>query len=207
MSPTYEITTTQEFMAAMGDPRRMRILEILTKQQASATEIAKMIEESPQTTQYHVKVLEKVGLVELVAKREVRGAVEKFYRAVAEQFVFTEKIGEAPGIDTAMLDYATEWMQLGRLEVETGDEPAVLNVTVQGVKCDGETAKQFDKGPLAEANRQWRECNRDEEEDVYILVTALFRIPRDTTLPEKPEAIFVSGKDLPGEMELGEQEP
>jgi len=205
MSPTHEIKTAQEFMAAIGDPRRMRILEILTQQQASATEMAKMIEESPQTTQYHVKVLEKAGLIELVETREVRGALEKFYRAVAEQFILSEKIGEAPDMDTMALDWAGEWLRLGRLEAEISDERAVLNVNAQGIRCDTDTAREFANGPLTEVNKSYRDYNRSEG-DIYMLVTALFRIPRGTTMPEKPEALFTSARDFPGEIEFAQGE-
>jgi DNA-binding transcriptional ArsR family regulator len=205
MGPVHELATSEEFMAAMGDPRRMRILEILTHQQASATELARVIAESPQTTQYHVKVLERAGLVRLVDKREVRGAVEKFYRAVADQFVLTERIGDAPDLQTAMLDFAAEWMRLGRMEAESSDEPAVLCVGAQGIRCDAPTAKEFSNGPLAQLNRQYQQYDRDEG-DIYLLVSALFRIPRDTPLPDKPEVLFAVDEGVAGETESAQQD-
>ena len=47
MSPTKQLETTEQVVAAMGDMRRMRILEILTERQASVKELSEIIHESP----------------------------------------------------------------------------------------------------------------------------------------------------------------
>lgn len=178
-------------MAAMGDPRRMNMLSYLTTEAASATQLARMMDESPQTMQYHLKVLEKAGLVEIVDTRQARGAVEKFYRAVADQFTFDEKIGESPGAGGLGLDFITEWVKLGRIEAEVSDEPSVYHATVLAMDCNPEDAKKFAAGTLSHAGEEYRALDRDGG-DSFVLVTALFRIPKDKPLPEAPKSPFVN---------------
>jgi DNA-binding transcriptional ArsR family regulator len=71
-----------QWVAALNHPLRRSILRILGQQElASATEVAKRTNTRLGNVAYHVKVLNELEVVELVRRRQVRGAFEKFYRS------------------------------------------------------------------------------------------------------------------------------
>jgi predicted ArsR family transcriptional regulator len=66
-------------------PLRVSILEVLEGgAPLSPKHLSVELQASLGTVNYHVTELVKSGLVELVGERQVRGATEHFYRAVAE---------------------------------------------------------------------------------------------------------------------------
>lgn len=70
-----------QWLAALNHPLRRRILRILgAAEVASATEIARLTDVRLGNVAYHVKVLTELEVLELVRRRQVRGAFEKFYR-------------------------------------------------------------------------------------------------------------------------------
>lgn len=69
-------------------------IEMLKRMGAPRTcpELAEFFHESPQKIYYHMKALEKVGLVEKVEERRVRGVVEGYYRAKARSYWLAPKL-------------------------------------------------------------------------------------------------------------------
>lgn len=77
-------------------PLRRRLLRAL-QEPCSAAGLAAKLGESRQRVNYHVRELEKGGLVELVEERPRRGCVERVMRATAKAVVVDpEVIGELP---------------------------------------------------------------------------------------------------------------
>lgn len=71
-----------QWVTALNHPLRRSILRILAeKELASATDIARLTETRLGNVAYHVKVLTELQVLELVRRRQVRGAFEKFYRS------------------------------------------------------------------------------------------------------------------------------
>jgi DNA-binding transcriptional ArsR family regulator len=71
-----------QWVAALNHPLRRSILRILEKQElTSATDISKRTQVRLGNVAYHVKVLNELRVLELVRRRQVRGAFEKFYRS------------------------------------------------------------------------------------------------------------------------------
>jgi DNA-binding transcriptional ArsR family regulator len=66
----------------LAHPLRIHILRVLQERTASPSEIAADSEASLGTVSYHVRYLERVGLIELTSTKARRGAVEHYYRAV-----------------------------------------------------------------------------------------------------------------------------
>jgi DNA-binding transcriptional ArsR family regulator len=66
-------------------PRRVEILRQLAEPR-TCTQIARDLGDSPQKVYYHVKRLQKAGLVDLVEERRVRGITEGIYRAAAGSY-------------------------------------------------------------------------------------------------------------------------
>jgi DNA-binding transcriptional ArsR family regulator len=69
------------FVKAMSHPLRVRILAMLSERKSSPRELAELLGATLGTTAYHVRTLERLGLIELVDERPVRGAIEHYYRA------------------------------------------------------------------------------------------------------------------------------
>jgi DNA-binding transcriptional ArsR family regulator len=71
------------YVKAMSHPLRVRILAMLRERKSSPRELAELLGATLGTTAYHVRTLERLGLIELVDERPVRGAIEHYYRASA----------------------------------------------------------------------------------------------------------------------------
>jgi DNA-binding transcriptional ArsR family regulator len=77
--------------AIIAHPTRAKCLVILVERRASPTEIAAVLDEDVGNVSYHVRKLVALGVVELVDRQQVRGAVEHFYRAVSLSLVSDEE--------------------------------------------------------------------------------------------------------------------
>lgn len=63
-------------------PAKVRALTLLTERAASPKEIAEQLDLPIGQVSYHVRSLEELGMIELVGTRQVRGAVEHFYKSI-----------------------------------------------------------------------------------------------------------------------------
>ena len=82
----------------MSHPLRVRIPALLDERPASPVELSGWLGSTLGTTAYHVRTLERLGLIELVAESRVRGAVEHHYRARERPSVSDEAWAAAPAI-------------------------------------------------------------------------------------------------------------
>ncbi|MFI7128908.1 ArsR/SmtB family transcription factor [Nonomuraea sp. NPDC050153] len=76
-------------------PLRRRVLEEL-REPASATTVAARLGESRQRVNYHLRELEKAGLVEVVELRQRRGLKERVVRATARTVVVAPEVVGSP---------------------------------------------------------------------------------------------------------------
>jgi DNA-binding transcriptional ArsR family regulator len=90
-SPT-QVLTTNEQIRAYVNPTRMSILALLGQEKHSVSGVARQLNVHPANLTHHFKLLEKVGLIKLVEKRETGKNLEKFYRATALHF--TVSVGD-----------------------------------------------------------------------------------------------------------------
>jgi DNA-binding transcriptional ArsR family regulator len=97
MKPITNITDPR-YVKAMSHPLRVRILALLDERTASPVELAGWLGASLGTTAYHVRTLERMGLIELVRETRVRGAVEHHYRSKERPRVSDEAWAAAPPI-------------------------------------------------------------------------------------------------------------
>src|SRR5579872_3196257 len=77
---------TIEQLRAIADALRIRIIELLSRQPMTVTQLGERLGIAPNKVHYHVRELERVGLVRLVETREKGSILEKYYRAVAKNF-------------------------------------------------------------------------------------------------------------------------
>jgi len=84
--PSIALVREPERVHLALSPARRRLLAALHEPQ-SATQVATAVGMTRQQANYHLRVLEAVGLVELVETRPRRGCVERILRATAGAFV------------------------------------------------------------------------------------------------------------------------
>lgn len=81
-SPSRELLDTRA-AKALSHPVRMRILRVLQEREASPSDIARALDLPIVNVSHHVKVLRELAIIEQIAVRHVRGAVEHRYRLAA----------------------------------------------------------------------------------------------------------------------------
>jgi DNA-binding transcriptional ArsR family regulator len=99
----YEIENIEQ-LRAVADLLRLRIIDLLEKQPMTVTQLGEMMGEAPAKVHYHVRELEKVGLLKLVETREKGGILEKYYQPIARDLSVNKALLSAPADEsTAML--------------------------------------------------------------------------------------------------------
>ena len=89
-----DVVRSAESAAALLDPTRQQLLAHL-KEPDSATGLARRLKLPRQRINYHLKVLEGAGLVELVEERRKGNCLERVVRATARSFIISpEALGE-----------------------------------------------------------------------------------------------------------------
>lgn len=70
---------TSEALKALADGTRLAILDLLLERAATTSHVAGALGKPKGTVGYHLKVLEKCGLIRIVRTRQVRALTEKYY--------------------------------------------------------------------------------------------------------------------------------
>jgi len=91
--PAFEILATPGQAAAVLHPDRRRVLEVL-REPGSATTVGQRLGLPRQRVNYHLRELEKVGLVRLVATRRKRNCTERVLQATATSYVLSPEVLE-----------------------------------------------------------------------------------------------------------------
>ena len=99
-----DVVRSPESAAALLDPTRQQLLHQL-REPDSATGLARRLKLPRQSINYHLKVLEGAGLVELVEERRKGNCLERVVRATARAFVISpEALGELGSSPEAAAD-------------------------------------------------------------------------------------------------------
>lgn len=77
----------QNQIKAYVHPTRIAILRMLAAKKRTVSSVAKELGVHPANITHHFKLLERVGLVKLVEKRDIGKNIEKYYRSIAHNFV------------------------------------------------------------------------------------------------------------------------
>jgi DNA-binding transcriptional ArsR family regulator len=86
----------QRLVRAIGHPLRLRLLTIFNERVASPSDLAVELGEPIGNVSYHTRILARLGCVELVRTKQVRGAVEHYYRAVVRPVFSDDDWAELP---------------------------------------------------------------------------------------------------------------
>jgi DNA-binding transcriptional ArsR family regulator len=106
-----KVTTLDDprYIKALSHPLRVRILAILEERIASPVQLAELLDARLGVVSYHVRTLERFGLIKLVRTNPVRGAVEHHYRANARPTI--SDAGWADAAPVAKQAYLSSFLQ------------------------------------------------------------------------------------------------
>lgn len=82
--------TTAAQLRALSDPLRERILGVIQHQPRTAKQLATLLGASTGSIGHQLRVLEKAGLAQIVARRVTHGIIAKYYTRTAHMFVFND---------------------------------------------------------------------------------------------------------------------
>ena len=82
--------------SVVAHPLRARCLTVLAERTASPVELAHEFRKPLSDVSYHIAMLVKAGVIELVGERPTRGSVEHFYRATRFPILSKEENAELP---------------------------------------------------------------------------------------------------------------
>jgi DNA-binding transcriptional ArsR family regulator len=97
MQSALAVVQSPEQAAALLDPVRLRVLELM-REPESAAGVARALTLPRQRVGYHVRALEDVGLLESVGDRKRGNCVERLLRTTARQFVIAPQALGALGV-------------------------------------------------------------------------------------------------------------
>ncbi len=172
---------------ALLHPLRIDLLRQLDEPR-TCPDLAERFGTSPQKIYYHIKALEKAGLVEKVREQRVRGIVEGHYQARARSYWLSPALvgqvgGEQTARDQTSLRYLlslTEAAQadLGRLgqRSEAGDSVPSLGLSAQIYLPDGERRAAFLNDVQALFQQLARKYGLPADDDADEKIGELFRL-------------------------------
>lgn len=95
MEERYDIENLEQ-LRAIADMLRLRIIERLDKRPMTVTQLGEELDMAPARVHYHVRELERVGLLKLVETREKGGILEKYYQPIAREIGVGKALLSAP---------------------------------------------------------------------------------------------------------------
>src|SRR5215213_9234403 len=81
-------------LRALAHPLRLRMMELFAESPRTTKQVAGILGQPPTRLYHHVAALERAGLLVLKETRQNRGAVEKWYAGVAQEY---QASGQSPG--------------------------------------------------------------------------------------------------------------
>ena len=83
-----KVLSTIEQVKAISDPYKFRILKAFQtiNEPATVKQVADYLNEVPAKVYYHVKKMEKLGILQLIYTKEINGIIAKYYEPTASHF-------------------------------------------------------------------------------------------------------------------------
>jgi DNA-binding transcriptional ArsR family regulator len=200
--PVKQITEIDDprFVKALAHPLRIHILRILEDRTASPRELAEELGAKLPNVSYHVRFLERLGVLELVDTQPRRGALEHYYRANGRLRVTSKAWAEVPDLVknamvAATLDQVIDYVRAGamiggfdRADAHASRQPMVLDA--EGFKELGAALDELlnrANAIAADSAKRMAEGDHRNDELHAGLVLMLFEAPPATAgIPVKP---------------------
>jgi DNA-binding transcriptional ArsR family regulator len=188
-------TPHEKLVKGLSHPVRMECLTILASRVASPRQLSEMLSHDLSNVSYHVRVLEELGLIELVSEESVRGAVAHFYRAVERPLASGAEWDELPqDVQNALVAHCWDVL-LGdvttAVEKGTFDNRSDRHLTRTSLLLDSQgfarisgLMDQLLDAIFSEQAASAERMNKSGEEPIHAVAgTALFTMPAPEALP------------------------
>ena len=141
--PDYELADALEVGSAdqhraFGNVTRHRILGLLLDRAMTGAQLAEALDVLKGSVSFHLRVLERTGLVRVVRTRQVRGVTERYWGRTARRFELDDPAAPSPAAGSMML--RTVAAELERIGPDTAPTDIV---TVTRARLDGQRAAEF----------------------------------------------------------------
>jgi len=134
------LLSTFDEIKTFSDPFRLKILLSFRDADEPLTvkQIAVMLEEVPSKIHYHVKELERIGVLEIVETREKSGILEKYYLPTATTFRIDKNIRTSKGNPEHLVDIGNtiidaligEYNEFNKLRQKSTNESDIMMSTI-----------------------------------------------------------------------------
>ncbi|MCB0081189.1 MAG: helix-turn-helix transcriptional regulator [Caldilineaceae bacterium] len=185
--PNVKTIDDLETIKVLADERRLALLRMLAKSQ-TVKELSTALDLPQSQLYYHVNLLEKHGLIQVVDTKVISGIIEKHYRTTAHQFRIRNPMlmgssitnAETTAIFSSFLDETKEEMQeaFRKAPPRTTDEPPLHPfISRKSVRLTHDQLVQFHAkldALIKECDIRWEE-NVDTEAEEYSLLVAFFQ--------------------------------
>ncbi|NUW34666.1 helix-turn-helix transcriptional regulator [Nonomuraea sp. SMC257] len=122
---TFHVSTDEQ-LRAVSNLTRHRIMAVLRAEPATITQIAERVGLAKGSSSYHVRLLERAGLVQVVRTRKVRGVTERYYAMAARQIVLPDPV---PGQPDVLMRHAVADLEAAPADGERHVRMAHLRLT------------------------------------------------------------------------------
>ncbi len=181
--PDYEladvlVVDSAEQHRALGNLTRHRILGLLLDRAMTGAQLADALGVLKGSVSFHLRALERAGLVRVVRTRPVRGVTERYYGRTARRYDLDRPGGDINGAPMLLRTVADEAERAGAQAAPTD------MVTTTRARLDPERAAEF-RDRLAALVEEFR-AQPASEEAAYTLAMAFFR--SEPPVPPEPTA-------------------
>lgn len=179
MLERYEIESIEQ-LRAIADLLRVRIVDLLRNQPMTVTQLGDALGIAPAKAYYHVRELEKVGLLHLVETREKGGILEKYYQPVAREITVEKSLLSAPPseaiavMENLLGQIHDGFLRAFRRVLDHRDEKPPLSIGISRLYLTPAEQEQLSK-QLAELFRPYEQRRGGEGEREFL--TALLAYP------------------------------
>ncbi|MED3572767.1 winged helix-turn-helix domain-containing protein [Cytobacillus praedii] len=181
------IIETYDQLKAISDPLRTKMLIYLVEQPHTGHMLANELNLSRAKILYHLRELEKHGIIKLVKKEERGGNILKYYQAVARGFIPSDNLLSYVESKEATRQSFLEVINRAKTRVLTAPEESFeLNSSNVEEWLNMSIQREFSlsKEKFLEFTRQYRNLldslldddSDDEDKQLYYLMTTAFQI-------------------------------
>ena len=197
MQERFEIDSIEQ-LRAIADALRMRIIDTLQGQPMTVTQLGEMLGMAPAKIHYHVRELEKVGLLKLVETREKGGILEKYYLPIAKDITVSPNLflhatpDESLAATSAWFDQLKDSFQkVFRVAIEKKEDPPVLQLSSAVLYLTIEEERQLCQ-QINDLFKQYDKPRGEEGEQAF--VSSYINYPRDVAM-KAPQPVNASTKN------------
>jgi DNA-binding transcriptional ArsR family regulator len=183
------ILDTVERLKAMADPIRIRFILELIDGPRTVKEVAEALGVPPTRLYYHLRILERHGLVEVANRRLVSGIEERSYQTTADNWTISPDLTASAIYETGALRALLDVVR-AEIEVAVQSKPD-LPVEAPGSPLSGIGLTEIDLSPdeLPQFMRDFEQILRKyasrpkkrSEQDRFHLFYALYPVPKTSS--------------------------